>query len=162
MKSRRRACFLTALVVLTSLGIYSLSVAPVTSPARADHTKAADNDVQPVDEDMHHFMEYVFEPNYKRLKAAMATEPADKQAWKGVKGDALTLAECTNLLMMRVPENGYMWKNLSIRVRSHGSQLYQAARKSDYPAARKAYTSMLQNCNACHKQFADGKHQLTP
>ena len=41
-------------------------------------------------------------------------------------------------------------------------KLYQAARKSDYPAARKAYTSMLQQCNACHKKFADGEHQLTP
>ena len=26
---------------------------------------------------MHEFMEYVFEPNYKRLKVVMASEPAD-------------------------------------------------------------------------------------
>ena len=162
MKSRSRACFLTILLVLTSLGLYCLTMAPVNSPARADDTKAADNDIQPVDDEMHHFMEYIFEPNYKRLKAALATEPADKQVWKGIKGDALTLAECANLLAMRVPEDGYMWKDISLRVRGQGSQLYQAARKSDYASARKAYTSMLQQCNACHKKFADGNYLLKP
>jgi cytochrome c553 len=118
---------------------------------------------QPVDESMHHFMEYVFEPNYKRLKVSLASEPKDKQTWKGIKGDALTLAEATNLLMTRGPkQNGYAWAPLSVAVRTHGSELYQAARKSDYTAARKAYTTMLTNCNACHEKYADGKHQLQP
>ena len=147
---------------LTSLGIVTWTLGTVDSPVEADDAKPADNDIQPVDDDMHHFMEYVFEPIYKRLKAALATEPADKQVWKGIKGDALTLAECANLLAMRVPEDGYMWKDISIQVRGHGSQLYQAARKSDYPAARKAYVSMLQQCNACHKKFADGNYLLKP
>ena len=147
----------------TILGVVTWILATTGSPVQADDAKTADNDIQPVDDDMHHFMEYVFEPSYKRLKAAMAAEPSDKQAWKGIKGDALTLAECANLLAMRMPkENGYGWKPFSLQVRGHGSQLYQAARKSDYPAARKAYTSMLQQCNACHKKFADGEHQLTP
>jgi hypothetical protein len=153
---------LFSFLFFASLGIVTWTLGTVGSPVEADDAKPADNDIQPVDDDMHHFMEYVFEPNYKRLKAAMATEPSDKQAWKGIKGDALTLAECANLLVMRVPENGYGWKPYSLQVRGYGSQLYQAARKSDYPAARKAYTSMLQQCNACHKKFADGEHQLTP
>ena len=153
---------LFSFLFLASLGIVTWTLVTVDSPVEADDAKPADNDIQPVDDDMHHFMEYVFEPNYKRLKAALATEPADKQVWKGIKGDALTLAECANLLVMRVPEDGYMWKDISLRVRGQGSQLYQAARKSDYPAARKAYTSMLQQCNACHTKFADGEHQLMP
>jgi len=153
---------LFSFLFLASLGIVTWTLVTVDSPVEADDAKPADNDIQPVDEDIHHFMEYVFEPNYKRLKAALATEPADKQAWKGIKGDALTLAECANLLMMRVPEDGYMWKNMSMGVRGQGSQLYQAARKSDYTSARKAYVGMLQQCNACHKKFADGEHQLTP
>jgi hypothetical protein len=153
---------LFSFLFFASLGIAAWTLVTVDSPVEADDAKPADNDIQPVDDDIHHFMEYVFEPNYKRLKAAMATEPADKQVWKGIKGDALTLAECANLLAMRVPEDGYMWKDISLRVRGQGSQLYQAARKSDYASARKAYTSMLQQCNACHKKFADGKHQLTP
>ena len=135
---------LFSFLFLASLGIVTWTLVTVDSPVEADDAKPADNDIQPVDDDIHHFMEYVFEPNYKRLKAALATEPVDKQAWKGIKGDALTLAECANLLMMRVPEDGYMWKNMSMGVRGQGSQLYQAARKSDYTSARKAYVGMLQ------------------
>jgi hypothetical protein len=153
---------LFSFLFFASLGIAAWTLVTVDSPVEADDAKPADNDIQPVDDDIHHFMEYVFEPNYKRLKAAMATEPADKQVWKGIKGDALTLAECANLLAMRVPEDGYMWKDISLRVRGQGSQLYQAARKSDYASARKAYTSMLQQCNACHKKFADGIYLLKP
>jgi len=162
MKSQSRACFLTLLLVLIGLGFYWLPMAPLNSPARADDTRATGNEIQPVDDDMHHFMEYVFEPNYKRLKAAMGSKPADKQTWAAIKEGSLTLSECANLLMMREPENGYMWKSISMQVRGYGSELYQAARKSDYDAAGKAYVSMLQQCNACHKKFADGKHQLTP
>ncbi len=118
---------------------------------------------KPVDESMHHFMEYVFEPNYKRLKAAMSEAPKSKADWKAVKGDSLTLAEGANLLLLRAPEeNGDDWRRLSVEVRQHGGALYQAARKSDYDSAHKAYVNMLHNCNACHKQFADGKHQLKP
>ena len=39
----------------------------------------------PVADDMHHFMEYVFEPNYMRLKAKMAEAPKDKKAWNAIK-----------------------------------------------------------------------------
>ena len=149
-----------ALLMMLGLGVLCLISAD--SPATADEPKPSAGP-QPVDTSMHHFMEYVFEPNYKRLKASLASEPKDKQAWKGIKGDALTLAEATNLLMTRGPkQNGYAWAPLSVAVRTHGSELYQAARKSDYAAARKAYTTMLTNCNACHKQYADGKHQLQP
>ena len=118
---------------------------------------------QPVDDSMHHFMEYVMEPNYLRLKASMATSPADKKAWKAVKGDALTLAESANLLLLRAPkEDADNWRKQSVAVRKHGGDLYRAARKSDYAAAHKAYMLMLKNCNSCHTQFADGKHQLKP
>ena len=118
---------------------------------------------QPVDDDMHHFMEYVFEPNYKRLKVGLSREPQDRNVWKAIKGDSLTLAECANLLLNRVPdEDATQWRELSIAVRTRGGQLYQAARKSDYTAARRAYVAMLEKCNSCHKQFADGEHQLRP
>ena len=150
---------LTILVALSFSGTGTTSLDTNASVLAAPPTAGP----QPVDESMHHFMEYVFEPNYKRLKASLTSEPKDKQAWKGIKGDALTLAEATNLLMTRGPkQNGYAWAPLSVAVRTRGSELYQAARKSDYTAARKAYTAMLTNCNACHKQYADGKHQLQP
>ncbi|MFP6621655.1 MAG: hypothetical protein VB877_20080 [Pirellulaceae bacterium] len=162
MKITSKSASLLVLTILVTLGFLSDRSRSLETTAAALAAPPATGP-QPVDESMHHFMEYVFEPNYKRLQASLASKPKDKQAWKGIKGDALTLAEATNLLMTRGPkQNGYAWAPLSVAVRTRGSELYQAARKSDYTAARKAYTAMLTNCNACHKKYADGKHQLQP
>jgi hypothetical protein len=118
---------------------------------------------QPVEKSMHEFMEYVFQPAYKRLKPLMATAPADNAGWKGIKGESLVLAEGCNLLLGRVPEkDGAAWSELSVAVRESGSQLYQAAKKKDFPAARQHYEAMLKKCNACHDKFEMGKHQLAP
>lgn len=118
---------------------------------------------EPVEPDMHEFMEYVFQPTFKRLKPAMANAPADNQGWKAIKADALILAEGGNLLLIRQPkENATDWAKHSVQVRDCGGQMYRAAQAKDYINARKHYESMVQNCNACHRQFADGKHILTP
>ena len=154
---------LSALLVVFSLGVFGWAVATADFAVRADEADSAEVRPHPVDEDMHHFMEYVFEPNYKRLRASMADAPQDKQTWKAIKGDALTLAECANLLLLRVPDEGAKdWRQQSVAVRAHGAELYQAARQSNYDSAHKAFVAMLHRCNACHKQFADGKHQLQP
>jgi mono/diheme cytochrome c family protein len=118
---------------------------------------------QPVEDDMHEFMEYVFEPTYKRLKAVMAAEPADNAAWKAIKSDSLILAEGANLLLIRGPkENAGAWNEYSAAVREHGGQFYRAAQQKDFAQAAAGYKTMLTHCNACHQKFADGKHQLTP
>ncbi|MFT4547153.1 MAG: hypothetical protein ACI9UA_001326 [Pseudoalteromonas tetraodonis] len=117
----------------------------------------------PVDDSMHHLMEYVFEPAYKRLKASMPDEPADKKAWSAMKADSLTLAESSNLLLHRLPEeDGDQWLKLAVKTREAGGELYQAARKKDYAAAKKHFGLMLNRCNACHDKFADGDYQLKP
>jgi hypothetical protein len=129
--------------------------------ARADQPAGAKP--APVEESMHEFMEYVFEPAYKRLKVAMAAAPTDNAGWKAIKGDSLPLAEAGNLLLTRLPdEDAAAWSGHSVKVRDFGGQLYGAAKKKDFPAARKAYESMIQNCNACHEQFAGGSHILKP
>jgi len=131
--------------------------------AFAESKVAESSKEAPVEEDMHEFMEYVFQPPYKRLKAALASEPADKNAWKPIKSDSLILAESANLLLSRVPaDDGQDWIAHAIAVRSAGSDLYQAAKKRDYAATRSSFGSMLTKCNACHEQFEDGKHILTP
>lgn len=117
----------------------------------------------PVEKSMHEFMEYVFQPTYKRLKQNMAASPEDNQGWKAVKSDALILAESTNLLLHRQPEKSAAdWVAISGKVRQTGAQLYQAAKAKNYPDARKAYEAMIADCNACHQQFANGKYQLKP
>ena len=118
---------------------------------------------QPVENDMHEFMEYVFQPTYKRLQQAMAAEPADNNAWKGIKADSLILAEGGNLLLFRSPDkDAAAWSDLSNAVRESGGNLYQASKKKDYKLARQHYEVMLKKCNACHDKFAEGEHQLAP
>jgi len=118
---------------------------------------------QPVEKSMHEFMEYVFQPAYKRLKPLMAAAPADNVGWKGIKGESMVLAEGGNLLLGRLPEKeGAAWAELSVAVRETGGQLYQAAKKKDFAAAKEHYEAMLKKCNACHRKFDNGKHQLAP
>lgn len=132
------------------------------SPSVGAEAKA---EVQPkaVDPSMHEFMEYLFEPPYKRVKAALAEEPKDNAVWKSLKSDAMILAEGGNLLLLRTPkEDAAAWNELSAAVRDSGAGLYQAARKKDFQAARQQYEALLLKCNACHDKFAGGEHQLKP
>ncbi len=163
MRRASRIISLSALLVVISLGVFGWADATGDLSVTVEEAKSAESSPHPVDEDIHHFMEYVFEPNYKRLKARMADAPKDTKAWKAIKGDSLTLAECANLLLLRVPdEDTDEWRKQSVAVRAHGAELYRAARKNDYTAARKAFVTMLHECNTCHKKFADGEHQLQP
>ncbi len=117
----------------------------------------------PVEDDMHEFMEYVFEPSYKRLKASLADEPADRSAWKGIKADSLILAEAANLLLHRGPaEEAGKWASHSVAVRQQGGALYRAAKMRDYTQAKRQFATLLKKCNQCHDDFAGGEHQLSP
>lgn len=152
---RSFAVFLVPVVVAVG------ALAPRAVPgARAEDKAPA---VVPVDVNMHDFMEGVFQAPYRRLKAGMAAEPKDAAAWKAVRSDALILAEGGNLLLARKPTKGAAaWANFSADSRDAGAELFKAAKAKDYKGARKAYEAMLGHCNACHKQFEDGKHILAP
>ena len=80
-----------------------------------------------------------------------------------MKSDSLILAESCNLLFARKPdEHGEDWVKHATASKTHGAALYKAAREKNFEAATTAYTTMLNNCNACHKQFENGKHILQP
>ncbi|QDU95244.1 hypothetical protein [Lignipirellula cremea] len=153
-----------AALLLGSLAVYALSQAvPVSSRAHAAEPKADAAVPQAVEGDMHEFMEYVFQPTYKRLKQSMAAAPADNTGWKGIKSDSLILAEGGNLLLFRGPaETPAAWAETSTAVRDLGGKLYQAAKKKDFESASQHYRAMLTQCNRCHTEFANGEHQLTP
>ena len=122
-----------------------------------------DAGVEPVDVNMHDFMEGVFQGPYRRLKESIAKEPVDNAGWKQLRGDALILAEGGNLLLARVPEEGAAdWKRYSIESREAGEKIVLAAKQKNYSEAREAYIKMLDHCNSCHKQFEKGRHILTP
>jgi hypothetical protein len=162
MKTRPSILFMTIYsLVLGSLVIQFLSAPTREAVAQAPGTR--DTQPVPVEEDMHEFMEYLFQPTYRRLKEAMKSEPTDKKAWLEVKSGSIILAEGGNLLLQHAPEEkSAEWKAFSIAVRDHGSKMYRAARAKDFSIAQQSYKAMLQSCNACHQEFAGGEHQLTP
>jgi hypothetical protein len=149
------------LVFTGGWGISGRTTQPLT-PQEAD-SPPTKNAAVATDTSMHDFMEGVFQGPYRRLKAAIATEPKDNAGWKLIRSESLILAEGGNLLLLRKPEkDADKWTEYSIASRDFGAELFKAAKKKDYSAAKKAYEKMLTSCNACHKQFDDGKNQLMP
>ena len=121
--------------------------------------------IEPVEPNMHEFMEYYFEPAYKSLHESMGSEPENNTGWKSIKADSLVLAEGGNLLLVHKPyksDDVASWKKHSEGVRQHGGELFAAAKKKDYAAARKAYEAMIGQCNNCHDGFHKGKPNLKP
>jgi hypothetical protein len=150
-------------LVLLAAGALLAAALPAPSHASAWLPVAPADDVQPVEDSMHEFMEYVFQPAYLRLKQAMTAAPADNKGWKAIKSDSLILAESCNLLFGRAPEdNAADWKAHAKAAREKGGQLYAAAKAKDFTAAGTAWKSMLESCNSCHRQFEDGRHILQP
>ncbi|MBD3674996.1 MAG: hypothetical protein HUJ26_15875 [Planctomycetaceae bacterium] len=159
MKNYSRLIVLTGLFVAGTIG-FLVSSSPSSQAASAPEKEIS---TEPVEPDMHEFMEYVFQPTFKQLKPAMATEPTDNQGWKTIKANSLVLAEGGNLLLIRQPKEGATdWSKHSDQVRGFGGKLYRAAKSKDFKMARKHYESMIRNCNACHEQFAGGEHILKP
>lgn len=160
-----RPFFLSVLSI--AVAVSALIMMPSTHAADEEHegeshdTKA--NAMQPVEADMHEFMEYAFEPFFHELKESMAESPKDKKAWKPVKANSLILAENGNLLMLRGPdEKKSEWNKIAADLRDQGKLLYQAAKKRDYAVARKEYVTFVAKCNVCHEKFAEGEHMQKP
>ncbi len=149
-----------AVVIFSLVG---LSFALPVSQVPEAQAQSVSEGSQPVESDMHEFMEYMFQPTYKRLQKSIAAEPTDKAGWKGIKADSLVLAEAGNLLLHRGPKEALAaWDDLSMAVRDDGSKLYQSAKARDFKSARQHYERMITKCNACHDKFAEGEHQLSP
>jgi hypothetical protein len=153
-------CLVLSAALLVTLLAGSWIMAP--QRVRADDP-AAGAKVVPVETNMHEFMEYVFQPTFRRLKPAMDPSHASEPAWKTIKSDSLILAETSNLLLLHTPpKDPGKWSETSAAVRDAASQLYKSAGQRDFAASRKTYEQMLTSCNACHKQFAGGRHILAP
>lgn len=171
MKFSKSVYFALLAIVTLSLGLAWPVVQDKKEMAKeataAQETKAAETDetddeqeFEPVD-NMHHFMEYICEPSYKGLRAALETEPENRRAWKAFKNHALVLAETSKLVAERGPDDeakSKEWKAISLAVYKSGKSLYKSAGK--YEDAKKHYGMMIDQCNKCHTVFAEGKHQL--
>jgi hypothetical protein len=158
MKKRLQAWSAVGGMMLLACG-----AAGVFAPLPAPAAETADEGLAPVETNMHEFMEYAFQPAYKRLKAAMNEGEDAKRFWSRVKAESLVLAEGGNLLLIRGPEEHRdQWEANALQVRDLAAKLYHAGHEKDFAAAKESYQQMLKACNTCHKQFAHGEHQLTP
>lgn len=166
LSTKRKAIFLFLLFAFCGLLLASMfSPEPVVganvprSDALSLESKLTDDDkLKPVD-NMHHFMEYIYEPVFNNLKTSVAKEPADKAGWTAIKSGALILAETSILLAKRTPpENkSSTWKESSELVYQGGSSLYQAARKKDFGGVQKHFGEMINGCKKCHEQYRKKK-----
>lgn len=134
----------------------------IAEPPAVTVEEEVEEDFEPVD-NMHHFMEYICEPSYKGLKKMMQEEQLDRAGWKAFKNHALVLAETSALVAQRGPNKdeakNKKWKEICLEVYRSGKDLYQA--KGNLESAKKHYATMVDNCNQCHKVFANGKYQLS-
>ncbi len=174
IKQSHQVFGVTAVVIVAATAFVKLPPIPTSyaqssteQPATQQSKTAADESLMAVEEDPHEFMEYVFQPTYKSLKTAMAkskdAETKDDATWKSIKSGSLILAEGGNLLLLRGPQDERAkWIEHATAVRRIGGELYQAAKKKDADKSQQLYRTLLDNCNSCHQQFADGKPQLKP
>lgn len=164
MRSLTGVFCLLGLAGVAGFGILKESSAePGYAAGAVSASSFQESEAVPVEESMHEFMEYVFQPTYRRLKQSMAAAPDDNNGWKAIKSDALILAESCNLLYGRKPaEQAADWVKHTTAAKNHGAQLYKAGKTKDFEAATAAYRLMLDNCNACHRQFEKGRHILQP
>lgn len=127
---------------------------PIGDDSAADARPTGSGELKPVD-NMHHFMEYIYEPTFDDLKSALEKAPTDKAGWSQIKSGSLILAESSILLADRAPSKAAEadWKNFSGIVYRGGSSLYRAARKKNYENVKQQFAIMSQGCSQCHKKF---------
>lgn len=156
---KRRSWFFLTLTLPLCLSV--IAAFPI-GQTTADEIDTATEPV-PVEDDMHEFMEYVFQPTYRSLKEDISLENEKNPPWGKIKSGALILAEGGNLLLMRVPEeDADDFKKHSVNTRKYAALVYRHAGKKEFKEARQAYEKMITSCNQCHEQFEDGRHILKP
>jgi cytochrome c556 len=101
-------------------------------------------------------MEGLAQPNLRGLGKALKDRPAEAEAWRFARGQALLVAETGNLLMMRPPkvkDTTDTWMARSTELREAAAALARSAAAQDYPQARSGLAAVANACNRCHQSF---------
>jgi hypothetical protein len=93
--------------------------------------------------------------NFRGLERILKQKPAEDQAWKFARGQALLIAETGNLLMLRPPHNAGepIWFDKAMSLRDAASELAQTAARKDFEACRANLQNVANRCNSCHQSF---------
>jgi Cytochrome C' len=100
-------------------------------------------------------MEALMEPNFRGLEKLLGTRPANTESWTFARGQALLIAETSNLLMLRQPraEGKEVWLQRAGELRAAATRLARAAAARDYDLSRSVLSSVANSCNRCHQTF---------
>jgi hypothetical protein len=138
-------------LVLLASGIPAPSQGP--APARPSAGKLTPK-LEPIAETKL-LMEGLAHPNFRSLDRLLQTKPAEDQAWKFARGQALLLAETANLLMLRPPRNQgqTVWFERAMELRDVSTKLAHTLAKRDYDDSRGKFVAVANACNRCHQTF---------
>jgi hypothetical protein len=100
-------------------------------------------------------MEGLTNVNFRGLEGLLTQKPADVQAWKFARGQALLIAETANLLMLRPPKGAgqAVWFDLTMDLRNTAKQLAATVATQDFEKSRSGLISLAASCNRCHQAF---------
>jgi hypothetical protein len=100
-------------------------------------------------------MEGLAHANFRGLERILTEQPAEVQAWKFARGQALLLAETANLLMLRPPRNQGqpIWFERAAELRKQATQLARTIAERDYAGSRAGLGQVAATCNRCHQTF---------
>jgi hypothetical protein len=100
-------------------------------------------------------MEGINQANFAGLERLLKQKPADVESWAFARGQALLIAECGNLLLLRPPNNQgeTAWLERSRDLREAATTLARAAGKRDYDGCVTGMTDVANACTRCHQTF---------
>jgi hypothetical protein len=100
-------------------------------------------------------MEGMTMSNFRGLERNLSKNPIDDQSWVYARGQALLIAEASNLLMLRPPRNQGepIWFQRSMELRTQAQALAQVLAKKDIEQAKIGMRSLANACNRCHQAF---------
>jgi hypothetical protein len=109
-------------------------------------------------------MDAINQANFQGLEHLLHEKPPTTDAWIFARGQALLIAECGNLLMIRPPTVGRaVWLDRCADLRSAATRVARATADRDYPRARNLIAELATSCNRCHDTFRIKVHiPMTP
>src|SRR5262245_10211994 len=140
-----RACFAFSLMI----GLIILF-----STTQAQQPRPAGPPAEPIAE-TRLLMEGLALPNFRGLDRQLRQKPTEVEAWVFMRGQALLIAETSNLLMLRPPRSAGQeaWLAQAAQLRDTATRLARSAADRDFERSKAGLAELASACNRCHQTF---------
>lgn len=100
-------------------------------------------------------MQGIAMPNFHGLDVLLSKKSLDADDWTFARGQALLMAECGNLLLLRPPRGAgrNVWFDRATELRETATSVARSAAARDVTAARANLGAVAGVCNRCHETF---------